>query len=1150
MAQSVKGVMSWFAGDYSNVIQPDQAVEEGSQNAEQGFGELTEEVNDDSKHGLAVLFDNAEAKTDKDMPEAVVVYRQAAEQGNAQALTNLGVQFRDGKGVEQDPEEAAALFRQAAKLGNAKAMCSLGMLMEHGDGTRRDIPGAVEMLEQAERTDPSHSVIKTTLARLLLSEEAGALRNPAKAAKLLEGSIKVNPNSGYTLHELAVLYTLGEDGVQEDRDRATTLFSLAASEGSYENVKVFQSERIVIEAGEYYPQVIDEILRASFAKPRTCLLLTLGGGGRGKTSTVNSLRGLPFVAEHVPTEMAALNKFVLEPGVRGLAEDITVEYDFNENSLRANASRLHKQVVSESEKQSRSKNQVGRDLASQPSLANKQTFSSSGPSNSVGSLLERSNALGSIFNVKEGPHADVIERVRRSLLLAKIPTGFRGSVVQVWDMAGQSQYEMAHSMVIARGSILVFVTDLERVADERTREDEVGLLCYWMQLAHVLVLNASRIRVLVVGTRKAKCCAEATVRILKDSLAKQLAPNVYDSWIRTRPGDSRISDVSKFIAVENSTSLGTPKSSGLDELEQAVKAAGDEVVAARDAIPMRWLALVDKLEREYRSFGRMYFRREDVRQLCVQFPGYTEDEREREKDVVEGLRCFASMGRLVLFELGEKEWYVFMDVQKIISLLGKVTAPEERLRDRLSIEDLRGLTEGRISQKALFSLWDGHTEEDKRLMLKLLCRFDLLMLLTGTEESIVDGVATVGVPAMMRSGWEDFKWGRVAGEKDLEVTTQFEEAIPNGLIGFLIAHLHRTHLAEDADGSGRAGASLRVRADAVLMRVRDGSRVFVSCKGAERKLCWKFRGLDPVLLAKEFIGGMEGLLNYPSNVMSVAHRHIIVLDCQSSQGGCGAPGAVEVELPKQWILEDSGSLLPTEDVSCESCFRPWSDMDIYQVLWPSTRSRNGNSIRDLGEMQRLMPPRKYDVFISHAGPDKLTLAEPLYKGLTWHTLRAFLDKEGLQIHEATAPEEMERAMGEARVGIFILSPEFAAREWTLRELRRFLERDKRSVAEGRTRPVLLPVFFRLSVYDCARCEVRIYGEDSEHRELLMRSGFFERERQAKCSTEEAVMAFKELRTYSGVEVSRIGGGEDLSSAGVMTETVRRVIDYMRNKGLV
>jgi hypothetical protein len=55
---------------------------------------------------------------------AVVVQ---ANQGNAIAQTNLGVLYRDGKGVPQDYAEALRWYRKAADQGNAIAQTNLGM---------------------------------------------------------------------------------------------------------------------------------------------------------------------------------------------------------------------------------------------------------------------------------------------------------------------------------------------------------------------------------------------------------------------------------------------------------------------------------------------------------------------------------------------------------------------------------------------------------------------------------------------------------------------------------------------------------------------------------------------------------------------------------------------------------------------------------------------------------------------------------------------------------------------------------------------------------------------------------------------------------------------------------------------------------------
>lgn len=81
-------------------------------------------------------------------------------------------------------------------------------------------------------------------------------------------------------------------------------------------------------------------------------------------------------------------------------------------------------------------------------------------------------------------------------------------------------------------------------------------------------------------------------------------------------------------------------------------------------------------------------------------------------------------------------------------------------------------------------------------------------------------------------------------------------------------------------------------------------------------------------------------------------------------------------------------------------------------------------------------------------------------------------------------------MREAGIRLFILSPEFVAQKWPLKELRCFLGRDERCRSEGKLRSVLLPLFYRLSLQNCAECRERINGADSEYREVLRKNHFF------------------------------------------------------------
>ena len=64
--------------------------------------------------------------------EALRLSRLAANKGQLEAISNLGVLFADGLGVPQDLDEAFRLFRQAATLGHEPAKNNLRRLAQQG----------------------------------------------------------------------------------------------------------------------------------------------------------------------------------------------------------------------------------------------------------------------------------------------------------------------------------------------------------------------------------------------------------------------------------------------------------------------------------------------------------------------------------------------------------------------------------------------------------------------------------------------------------------------------------------------------------------------------------------------------------------------------------------------------------------------------------------------------------------------------------------------------------------------------------------------------------------------------------------------------------------------------------------------------------
>ncbi len=70
----------------------------------------------------------------KMLRKQVYWYRRAAEQGYANAQSNLGYMYDAGKGVTQDYKEAVRWFRKAVEQGYANAQSNLGYMYYAGKG--------------------------------------------------------------------------------------------------------------------------------------------------------------------------------------------------------------------------------------------------------------------------------------------------------------------------------------------------------------------------------------------------------------------------------------------------------------------------------------------------------------------------------------------------------------------------------------------------------------------------------------------------------------------------------------------------------------------------------------------------------------------------------------------------------------------------------------------------------------------------------------------------------------------------------------------------------------------------------------------------------------------------------------------------------
>lgn len=115
-----------------------------------------------------------------DYSEAIIWYRQRAEQGQADGQYYLGLMYALGKGLPRDYQKAAMWFRKAAEQGYADAQFDLGRLYAVGDGVEQDIVEAYILISLAASQGHKKAIKTRDLLAMQMSPQ-----EMAEAQKLL-----------------------------------------------------------------------------------------------------------------------------------------------------------------------------------------------------------------------------------------------------------------------------------------------------------------------------------------------------------------------------------------------------------------------------------------------------------------------------------------------------------------------------------------------------------------------------------------------------------------------------------------------------------------------------------------------------------------------------------------------------------------------------------------------------------------------------------------------------------------------------------------------------------------------------------------------------------------------------------------------------
>lgn len=158
-------------------------------------------------------------------PDAAFYWLSRTSPENAAGRCFLGACYVIGKGTKQDEKIAAELFRDSAALGFPPAQYELGICYEHGIGVERNILRAAEQYALAAEQDDAQA--QCALGNLYFTGN-GVERDWARAAALYTRSAEQGDIQAQCC--LAECYESGY-GVPRDLDRAIALYDQAAAQG-------------------------------------------------------------------------------------------------------------------------------------------------------------------------------------------------------------------------------------------------------------------------------------------------------------------------------------------------------------------------------------------------------------------------------------------------------------------------------------------------------------------------------------------------------------------------------------------------------------------------------------------------------------------------------------------------------------------------------------------------------------------------------------------------------------------------------------------------------------------------------------------------------------------------------------------------------
>ncbi|MDR1921402.1 MAG: sel1 repeat family protein [Candidatus Adiutrix sp.] len=164
--------------------------------------------------------------------EAFQILLKAAEEGQPQAMLNIGAFYENGLGVVRNYSKALQWYARAGEAGLAEGLYNVGVCYEVGMGAAADMPTSVKYFEKAAEKKMPQALYK--LASLYLAGNGVIADNAAAVKYLTEAAETGHPVAA---NDLGVIYLNGLAGQKKDDKKALEFMDRAAELGNAEAMK-------------------------------------------------------------------------------------------------------------------------------------------------------------------------------------------------------------------------------------------------------------------------------------------------------------------------------------------------------------------------------------------------------------------------------------------------------------------------------------------------------------------------------------------------------------------------------------------------------------------------------------------------------------------------------------------------------------------------------------------------------------------------------------------------------------------------------------------------------------------------------------------------------------------------------------------------